>query len=259
MGGSSNPVKTVTKTVEKAVGSVAKTATKVANTAVKAVGKSASSGLHGLRRATEGAGITNVAKTATKAVSKTAKATTKAVSTVAKTATKATKPVVKATEKAVKQTTSVAKDAGKVAEKTVKAVAKPVVQSAKNMGKSVEGTVRNLAKGDVGKALEYATNINTLGTMDFTGNKRGIVNVDVDKYADKAYKAVKNALFGKMPDVGASGTGSVAGTKIVSDTYTKGKSGLLKQLRQAKGTVGGGSYTKVAKNPLGGSSGKTGK
>ena len=39
----------------------------------------------------------------------------------------------------------------------------------------------------------------------------------------------------------------------------KKKTGLLSQLRQAKGNVGGGSYTETVKNPLGGSAGKTGK
>ena len=40
---------------------------------------------------------------------------------------------------------------------------------------------------------------------------------------------------------------------------TKKKKGLLSQLRQGRGAVGGGSYTTTVKNPLGGSSGKTGK
>ena len=130
--------------------------------------------------------------------------------------------------------------------KVVKKVAKKATGLVKNVVNSPVNAVSSLAKGDVLGALTNVANVASMGTMDVTGKQQGIVNVDTKKYIAKAMGA---------GDLGASGVGSV----VVPDLYKKGKSGLVTQLRKGKGSVGGGSYTETAKNPLGGSSGKTGK
>lgn len=131
--------------------------------------------------------------------------------------------------------------------KVVKAVGNAVggaVKSVTNVAKNaVDSSLKftsNLAKGDIIKALSNVSGIVSMGIIDTSGRKSGIVNVNARKYI--------------TGDLGASGVGSV----IVPASYKKGKSGLVTQLRKGKGSVGGGSYTETAKNPLGGTSGKTG-
>lgn len=140
------------------------------------------------------------------------------------------------------------KDAGKAVNQTVKVADKVVdkgVEIGKNVANSSIKSITDLAKGDIVGSLTNIGNVATGGTVDLTGRKQGIVNVNTKKYIAKAMGA----------DLGASGVGSV----VVPDLYKKGKSGLVTQLRKGKGSVGGGSYSEIAKNPLGGSSGKTGK
>ena len=129
--------------------------------------------------------------------------------------------------------------------KAVKKVSKKATGLVSNAVKSVGGTVGSLAKGDIVGAATNFANTATFGLADFTGKNNGIVNVNTGKYLAKAMGA----------DLGASGIGSM----IVPASYKAGKSGLITQLRKGKGNLGGGSYTETAKNPLGGSSGKTGK
>ena len=128
--------------------------------------------------------------------------------------------------------------------KVVKAVGNAVggaVKSVTNVAKNaVDSSLKftsNLAKGDISKALSNVAGIVSYGTIDTSGRNKGIINPN--KY-----------VAGVM---GASGVGSV-----MPASYKKGKSGLVTQLRKGKGSVGGGSYTETAKNPLGGTSGKTG-
>ncbi|MBO6288782.1 MAG: hypothetical protein J6N45_00460 [Alphaproteobacteria bacterium] len=161
----------------------------------------------------------NPIKQVTKVVKNVTKPVEKAVKTVAKVAEPVTKPV----EKVVK---NVAEPVAKTAEKAVKTVAKaaePVTKPVekigtnivKSAGKTVENTVsaaKHLATGDIdgavkkiGNVLENQGNVQTLGTVDLTGRKDGIVNIDADKYADKTVDAVKKAaddVYGVVKDVG---------------------------------------------------------
>lgn len=134
---------------------------------------------------------------------------------------------------------------GSKIKKAVKKVTKQATGLVKNVVNSPVNAVSSLAKGDVLGALTNVANVASMGTMDVTGKQQGIVNVDTKKYIAKAMGS----------DLGASGIGSV----IVPASYKAGKSGLVTQLRKGKGNLGGGSYSETAKNPLGGSSGKTGK
>ena len=88
--------------------------------------------------------------------------------------------------------------------KAKKAVSKAVKNVVKSTGKAVENTVSAGAKlvtGDVSGAVDKAldatknyVNTTTLGTVDVTGRNDGaVVNVDADKYADKANEALKKA------------------------------------------------------------------
>ena len=127
---------------------------------------------------------------------------------------------------------------GKVAkavENVVSSATKTVTNTAKSAVDSSLQFSSNLAKGDISKALSNVAGIASMGTIDTSGRNKGIVNPN--KY-----------MAGVM---GASGVGSV-----MPVTY---KSGLITQLRKGKGSVGGGSYSETVKNPLGGTSGKTGK
>lgn len=148
-----------------------------------------------------------------------------------------------------KVTKTVEKAVGNVIHDTGKAVGKVVnkgVEIGKNVANSSIKSITDLAKGDITGSLTNIANVASGGTMDFTGRNQGVVNVNTKKYIAKAMGA----------DLGASGVGSVV---VPVTTYKKGKSGLVTQLRKGKGSVGGGSYTETAKNPLGGTSGKTGK
>lgn len=129
--------------------------------------------------------------------------------------------------------------------KVVKKVAKKATGLVKNVVNSSVKAVSNIAKGDIVGAATNLANVASGGTVDLTGRNQGVVNVNTKKYIAKAMGA----------DLGASGIGSM----IVPASYKAGKSGLITQLRKGKGNLGGGSYTETAKNPLGGSSGKTGK
>ena len=124
--------------------------------------------------------------------------------------------------------------------KGVKKVAKKATGLVKNVVNSPVKAVSNIAKGDIVGAATNLANVASMGTMDFTGKQQGIINVNTTKYIAKAM------------GLGASGIGS----GIVPASY---KAGLITQLRKDKGNLGGGSYSEIAKNPLGGSSGKTGK
>lgn len=110
----------------------------------------------------------------------------------------------------------------------------------KNITNSSIKSITDLTKGDITGSIANIGNIATYGSMDFTGRGQGIVNVN----------AKKTLALMTGAGLGASGTGSV---------IKKGKSGLVGQLRKGKGVAGGGSYSETVKNPLGGSSGKTGK
>lgn len=143
----------------------------------------------------------------------------------------------------------VVKSVGKAVSSGAKAVGKVVnkgVEIGKNVANSSIKSITDLAKGDIVGSLTNVANVASGGTVDLTGRNQGVVNVNTKKYIAKAMGA---------GDLGASGVGAV----IVPASYKKGKSGLVTQLRKGKGSVGGGSYSEIAKNPLGGSSGKTGK
>lgn len=138
----------------------------------------------------------------------------------------------------------------KAVEKGVKDVTKPVAQAGENLVQSagkmaenyVSGTYK-LATGDVkgavdkyGRAFANQANVMSLGTADFTGRKKGMLNIDSKKYAD--------AILGRhIPQVGglvgASGDGRLS-------------------LRAGR-KVGGGSMSAKAKYPLGGATGLAGK
>lgn len=156
----------------------------------------------------------------------------------------------KVVKKVAKKATGLVSNAvGNVVHDTGKAVGKVVnkgVEIGKNVANSSIKSITDLAKGDIVGSLTNLANVASGGTVDLTGRNQGIVNVDTKKYIAKAMGA---------GDLGASGVGSV----VVPASYKKGKSGLVTQLRKGKGNLGGGSYTETAKNPLGGSSGKTGK
>lgn len=125
--------------------------------------------------------------------------------------------------------------------KATKKLTKKATGLVKNVVSSSVNAVSSLAKGDIIGTATNLANVVTMGSLDVTGGNQGIVNVSIKKYIGA--------------DLGASGVGSV----VVPATYKKGNSGLVTQLRKGKGSVGGGSYSEMVKNPLGGSSGKTGK
>lgn len=159
----------------------------------------------------------------------------------------------KAVEKAVNQT---GKAVGKAAEVTGKQVVKgttkavdKAIEVGKNLADSSVGAIKSAIKGDIAGVLKNAGNIASYGTVDLTGKNRGSLNVNTDKYIAKIISA---------KDMGASGTGSIEEVSNISQSKQK-RTGLLSQLRKGKGNLGGGSYTEIAKYPLGGSSGKTGK
>lgn len=136
--------------------------------------------------------------------------------------------------------------------KTAEKVAEPVVDAATNVmkssGKAVETAISGTAKlltGDVsgaldkyGRTITNAANVATAGTIDVTGRKEGIINVDAPKYT--------NAILGKykLPE---------------EQQYESSKGSGRITLRTGKGLIGGGSAFAKAKYPLGGSTGKAGK
>ena len=126
--------------------------------------------------------------------------------------------------------------------KAVKKIAKKATGLVQNVVSSPVKAVSSIAKGDVLGAATNIANVATMGAVDATGGKVGIININTKKYAAK--------MMGAKPLAGATMFSS--GTGLVTK-------GLLTQLRKGKGSLGGGSYTETVKNPLGGTSGKTGK
>ena len=146
------------------------------------------------------------------------------------------KKVRKAVKKAVHQTGKVVGDVGKIG-----------VDVVKSTGNGLVGAVTSAVKGDVIGAVTNWGKFMTAGQVDLTGKKEGLINYDVKKHIAKAIGT----------DLGDSRVNSAV---VPTPTYKKRKSGLVTQLRKGKGNViGGGSYTTVAKNPLGGASGMTGR
>lgn len=133
--------------------------------------------------------------------------------------------------------------------KAIKKVTKKATGLVKNVVNSPVKAVSSLTKGDLIGAATNLVNIASMGTIDATGGKKGIINVNTPGYVAK--------LMGVKPLTG-SDIGSDTGLEV---GLRKGsaKKGLLSQLRQAKGGIGGGSYTETVKNPLGGSSSVTGR
>lgn len=182
------------------------------------------------------------------AVSKASKSVSKGVKKIGSRTIRVGKGLVKSVNKEVIK--PVVKNVVKpINEEVIKPVIKKGVEIGKNIVESPINAVKSLAKGDVLGALTNLANVATYGTVDATGKGKGIVNIDTKKELAKVM-----GVNTKKQDLGTSGTGAVS----IPQTYKTGKSGLL-QLRQGKGTPGGGSYTEIAKNPLGGTAGKTGK
>lgn len=95
--------------------------------------------------------------------------------------------------------------------------------------------IRSLGRGDIGGLLDAGIRGATFGTVSL-GDK-GLLSLGAKE----------------------SGSSSSSAKGMYAQPSTSKQSGLVSQLRQGKGGVGGGSYTSVAKNSLGGDSGKTGK
>lgn len=138
----------------------------------------------------------------------------------------------------------------KAVEKGVKDVTKPVAQAGENLVQSagkmaenyVSGTYK-LATGDYkgaidkyGRAFANQGNVMSLGTADFSGRKKGMLNVNTPRYA--------NAILGRY----SLGSGGLVGS--ASDGRIS--------LRAGK-KAGGGSMFAKAKYPLGGQTGVAGK
>lgn len=145
------------------------------------------------------------------------------------------KKIKKAVKKAVKQTGKVVGDVGQTG-----------IDVVKSTGSGLVGAVSSAAKGDVIGAITNTGKFMTAGQVDLTGKKEGLINVNTKGYLAKA--------------LGAGGSGASTSTSAaLAYNDIKKKKGLVTQLRQGKGAGGGGSYTTVAKNPLGGASGMTGR
>jgi phage-related protein len=168
--------------------------------------------------------------------------------------------ILKPVSKVGKETEKAVKTAGKTVEKAAEVTGKQVVKGTtkavdkavevgKNLADSSVGAIKSAIKGDIMGVLKNAGNIASYGTVDLTGKNRGLLNVNTDKYIAKIIGA---------KDMGASGTGSIEEVSNISQSKQK-RTGLLSQLRTGRGNAGGGSYTEIAKYPLGGSSCKTGK
>lgn len=145
--------------------------------------------------------------------------------------------------------TKVAKKTGKAVEKGVKKAVKPVG----NIIQSGINTVKETAKGNIGRAISNYGNLLTLGSVDLTGEQRGIVNVDATKYARQAAAGIAGI---KKPKTSTSTSSAETYQPI---QLAKASTSQVMQLRKGRGLVGGGSYSETVKNPLGGSAGKTGK
>lgn len=95
--------------------------------------------------------------------------------------------------------------------------------------------IRSLGRGDIGGLLDAGIRGATFGTVSL--RDKGLLSLGAKE----------------------SGSSSSSAKGMYAQPSTSKQSGLVSQLRQGKGGVGGGSYTSVAKNSLGGDSGKTGK
>lgn len=134
----------------------------------------------------------------------------------------------------------------KAVKKAVRDVGQTGIDVVKSTGSGLVGAVSSAAKGDVIGAITNTGKFMTAGQVDLTGKKEGLINVNTKGYLAKA--------------LGAGGSGASTSTSAaLAYNDVKKKKGLVTQLRQGKGAVGGGSYTTVAKNPLGGASGMTGR
>lgn len=143
------------------------------------------------------------------------------------------KKIKKAVKKAVKQTGKVVGNVGQTG-----------IDVVKSTGNGLVGAVTSAAKGDVIGAITNTGKFMTAGQVDLTGKKEGLINVNTKGYIAKA--------------LGAGGASTSTSAALAYNDVKK-KKGLVTQLRQGKGAGGGGSYTTVAKNPLGGASGMTGR
>lgn len=94
--------------------------------------------------------------------------------------------------------------------------------------------IRSIGRGDIGGLIDAGVRGATFGTLGL--RDKGLINLGAK----------------------ASGSSS-SGASMYAKPSTSKQSGLVSQLRQGKGGIGGGSYSSVAKNPLGGEAGKTGK
>lgn len=135
--------------------------------------------------------------------------------------------------KAVK---SVTKTVSKAAKSVSKGISK-AGKLGKNWANSSMRTLSGFRKGNISKGLLNVAGVATLGAVDLSGRKQGLVNMSVEK------------RIGQMMMGSSSG---------VAPETTAGLAGLV-QLRKGKGRAGGGSYSETAKYPLGGSSGLIGK
>ena len=129
---------------------------------------------------------------------------------------------------------------GKVAKaigSAVKSATKTVSGVVSNVAKSATGMAKSALKGNLYGVVKNAEGVFSYGTVNLTGEGGGLVKINADKY-----------MGGKMK----------SSTSAPIELETSKQKGLVSQLRIGKGK-GGGSYTETAKNPLGGTSGKTGK
>nr|DAE46866.1 MAG TPA: hypothetical protein [Caudoviricetes sp.] len=125
--------------------------------------------------------------------------------------------------------------------KIVSAVTKPITEAVKSVAKAPFDAVKAIGRGDISGVLDAGIRAGTMGTMSLSD--KGIINP---------------ASVAKTLGMSKSGAPAVSGIAGAGVQVAK-KKGLLSQLRTGKGGAGGGSFTGVAKDPLGGEAGKTGK
>lgn len=130
-------------------------------------------------------------------------------------------------------TKTVSKAVGSVTDNVSKGISK-ASDLGENWYNSSARTLSGFRKGNISKGLLNMAGVATLGAVDLSGRKQGLINLSVEK---------------RMNQMGSS-SGAVS--------TVPGAAGLI-QLRKGKGGLGGGSYSEAAKYPLGGSSGLIGK
>lgn len=94
-----------------------------------------------------------------------------------------------------------AKAVTKTVSKAVSSATKAVGSVVKSSGKAIESTVssaKHLAQGDVKGAVRKLTdvaanagNVASMGTVDLTGRKQGVINIDKNKYVDSVIGVAK--------------------------------------------------------------------